>query len=422
MKKAMFDKDWFRLDNAAKIYPAARSSRWNAVFRMAAVMKEEVDPARLQQALEDVIDRFPMFRMTLKKGFFWYYLQYVEKTPRVEEEKDYPCRMIRLNGRDYLFRVLYHAHRISIEVFHSVTDGTGGLAFLKTLLARYIELGGGKIADYQDVLHYEDDPVKEEVDDAFSRYSDKKYGTLSRNEPAAYQVGGQKENDEAVVVTQGEIDFDRLHEVAKSYDCTVNTYLTSIVEYVLMKRQLYDNKTHKPVRVQVPVNLRKFFPSTTLRNFSGFINTQISADDKTFEEVCRETGAFISERINEDYCRKFINSNIAIERNPIVRIIPRALKSVVMKLSFYAVGERCVSCCFSNIGNVKAPAEFYEHVDRIEFIIGSKYISNAMTCVTFDGKTVITFSRTIKDGQLERDFFRMLAEHGIKVRINSNGR
>ena len=44
MKNAMFDKEWFKLDNAAKIYPAARSSRWNAVFRMAVVMKEEVRP------------------------------------------------------------------------------------------------------------------------------------------------------------------------------------------------------------------------------------------------------------------------------------------------------------------------------------------------------------------------------------------
>ena len=73
--------------HAAKIYPAARSSRWNAVFRMSAVMKDEVDPEILQRALDDVIDRFPTFRVTLKKGLFWYYFQYIDEKPKIEKEK-----------------------------------------------------------------------------------------------------------------------------------------------------------------------------------------------------------------------------------------------------------------------------------------------------------------------------------------------
>ena len=107
MKNEMFEREWFRLDNAAKIYPAARSSKWNAVFRMAAVMKDEVNPVLLQQALEDVIDRFPSLKVTLKKGFFWYYFQYLTDTPKVCEESAFPCSMMPITGRDYLFRVQY---------------------------------------------------------------------------------------------------------------------------------------------------------------------------------------------------------------------------------------------------------------------------------------------------------------------------
>ena len=172
MKNAMFEKDWFRLDNAAKIYPAARNSRWNAVFRMSVVMRQPVDPELLQRALEDILDRFPSFQVTLKKGFFWYYFQYVNKRPKVAEEKNYPCQMMRINGRDYMFRVLYYSHRISLEVFHAITDGTGALAFLKTLVLRYCELCGAQVADYGDILHYEDDPTPEEIEDSFSRYVD----------------------------------------------------------------------------------------------------------------------------------------------------------------------------------------------------------------------------------------------------------
>ena len=36
---------WLRLDNAAKVYPAARRRDWTNVFRVSATLKEQVDPA-----------------------------------------------------------------------------------------------------------------------------------------------------------------------------------------------------------------------------------------------------------------------------------------------------------------------------------------------------------------------------------------
>ena len=424
MKNAMFDKEWFKLDNAAKIYPAARSSRWNAVFRMSAVMKEEVNPDLLQQALDDVIDRFPTFRMTLKKGFFWYYFQFVDHKPKIQKETDYPCAMMRLSGRDYVFRVLYHSHRISVEVFHSITDGTGNITFLKTLVMRYCELCGAKIESFGDILHYDDDPTPEEVEDSFSRFIDKSKGTLPRKEPSAYQIKGQKEKRGVLNVTQGRMPFEQLHGVAKSFGCTVNTYLTAVLAYALLKRQLYEKKSSKkPIRVQVPINLRKIFGSETLRNFAGYYNTNLSPEEKTFEEVVKELDAQLKEKITPDYCQKFINSNVSLEKNPIIKVAPRFLKTFFMNMSFYLVGENLMSCTFSNIGNVVTPKELYDYIDRFEFVLGpQKYMNNSMTCASYNGVSVVTFSRTSKDPILERDFFKILTEHGIEVTVNSNRR
>ncbi|MDE6604532.1 MAG: hypothetical protein K2K85_00730 [Clostridia bacterium] len=424
MKNAMFDKEWFKLDNAAKIYPAARSSRWNAVFRMSAVMKEEVNPEILQQALDDVIDRFPTFRMTLKKGFFWYYFQFVEHKPKIQEETDFPCAMMRLTGRDYVFRVLYHSHRISVEVFHSITDGTGNITFLKTLVMRYCELCGAKIENVGDILHYDDDPTPEEVEDSFSRFIDKSKGTLPRKEPSAYQIKGQREKRGVLNVTQGRMPFEQLHSVAKSFGCTVNTYLTAVLAYALLKRQLYEKKAHKkPIRVQVPINLRKIFGSETLRNFAGYYNTNLSPEEMTFEEVVKELDSQLKEKITPDYCQKFINSNVSLEKNPIIKVAPRFLKTLFMNMSFYLVGENLMSCTFSNIGNVVTPKEMYDYIDRFEFVLGpQKYMNNSMTCASYNGVSVVTFSRTSKDPILERDFFKILTEHGIEVTVNNNRR
>ncbi len=425
MKNAMFEKDWFRLDNAAKIYPAARNSRWNAVFRMSVVMRQPVDPELLQRALEDILDRFPSFQVTLKKGFFWYYFQYVNKRPKVAEEKNYPCQMMRINGRDYMFRVLYYSHRISLEVFHAITDGTGALAFLKTLVLRYCELCGAQVADYGDILHYEDDPTPEEIEDSFSRYVDMSKGVQPRGESVAYQVGGQRENIGVLNVTQGSMSLEQLHAAAKTYHCTINTYLASVLAYVLLRRQQYESpgKKKKSIKVQVPINLRKTFPSVTLRNFAGYYNADIAPVEQTFEQICQELGRQIKENISPEYCQKFINSNVSLEQNLIIRLAPRFLKTFVMNLSFYAVGEKLVTCGFSNIGNVTMPPELSAYIDRFEFVLGpQKYVNRAMTCASYDGKTVVTITRTIKDSTLERDFFRMLHSHGIEVTINSNGR
>lgn len=424
MKNAMFDKEWFKLDNAAKIYPAARSSRWNAVFRMSIVLKEEVKPELLQQALDDIIDRFPSFRVTLKKGFFWYYFQFINEKPKIQEEKTYPCSMMRLTGKGYVFRVLYHSHRIAVEVFHSITDGTGNITFLKTLILRYCELCGAEIADVGDLLHYDDDPTPEEVEDSFGRYIDKSKGTLPRKEPVAYQIKGAKEKRGVLNITQGSMPFEQLHATAKSYNCTVNTYLSAVLAYVILNRQLYEKKSKKkPIRIQVPINLRKIFPSVTLRNFAGYYNTTVMPNEQTFEEIVRELDTQLKEKITPDYCQKFINSNVSLEKNPIIRVAPRFLKTLFMNLSFYMVGENLMSCTFSNIGNVVTPKELYDYIDRFEFVLGpQKYMNNAMTAASYNGTTLVTFSRTAKDPILERDFFRVLTEHGIEVTINSNRR
>ncbi len=424
MKNEMFEREWFRLDNAAKIYPAARSSKWNAVFRMAAVMKDEVNPELLQQALEDVIDRFPSLKVTLKKGFFWYYFQYLTDTPKVCEESAFPCSMMPITGRDYLFRVQYYSHRISVEVFHSLTDGTGCMAFLKTLLLRYCELSGAKVEDVGDILHYDDNPVPEEVEDSFSRCIDRSKGVLGRTEPKAYQIKGQKEKRGILNVTHGSMSFEQLHASAKKYGCTVNTYLVAVLTLALLNRQKYEMKSKKlPVRIQVPINLRKIFGSTTLRNFAGYYNTTLPFGEWSFEDIVANLDAQLKDNITPEYCQKFINSNVSLEKNPVIRVAPRFLKTVFMDMSFYLIGESVMSCAFSNIGNVSTPDELKDYIERFEFVLGAqKYMCNSMTCASYNGNTVVTFSRSSKDPILEREFFKILTEHGIEVTVASNRR
>ena len=76
---------WLRLDNAAKIYPAARNNNWSNIFRLSVTLTEAVDRQVLSQALELTVQRIPSIAARLRRGLFWYYLEQVPQAPAIRE-------------------------------------------------------------------------------------------------------------------------------------------------------------------------------------------------------------------------------------------------------------------------------------------------------------------------------------------------
>ena len=135
---------WMRLDNAAKIYPAARSQTWSNVYRLSATLCEPIDVPVMQSALDLTVQRFPSIAARLRRGVFWYYLQQLHSAPKIRPEFSYPLtRMGFSETRQCALRVIVYQNRVAIELFHSLTDGTGALTFLKNLVAEYLQLRYG---------------------------------------------------------------------------------------------------------------------------------------------------------------------------------------------------------------------------------------------------------------------------------------
>lgn len=130
---------WFRLDNAASIYPSAVEKDWNFVYRITATFYEKINPAILQMAVDDIMPRFPSFNVRLCHGFFWNYYERNFSRLKIEREADFPCRPFDLENTDgFLIRILYSDHNIMLEVFHGISDGRGSLYFFNSLIARYL--------------------------------------------------------------------------------------------------------------------------------------------------------------------------------------------------------------------------------------------------------------------------------------------
>ena len=426
MKKIKNTEEWFKLDNASKIYPSSGTARWNAVYRVCAVMKERVDREVLQQALDVVIETFPSYNVILRRGFFWYFLQGATLKPVVTREKDYPCRKFDIMNREPLFRVMYSGNRIMAEFSHCLSDGNASTNFLNTLILKYLHLLGKKV-DRGPLLHYHDAPKEEEFEDSYSRYYDPKGSKSLPENYSAYHLQGAKELKGVVNVTHGEVATDKLLELSHSVGVTLNEYIIGILAYCLYNKRKYDavNKNSKrPISVQYSVDLRHYFPSSTLRMFSGFVNTllkETSAKDMTFEEILQAMATESRERSKKENFQNFINSNFSLERNWIIRAVPLSIKNIIMKIAYYNQADRVSSLIVTNMGKMNVPKEFAEYIDRYELIIGpQKYNNSTMTISSFNNKTVFTFVKTIKNSYLEREFFRFLQEKGLEIFVSGN--
>ena len=166
-------RDWYRLDTAALIFPAIARNDWSNAFRLSATLTEEIDPALLQQAADEMENRFPSFFVTLHKGLFWYYLEKSRRHVTVRPDYAYPLTFMRRRElRRNCLRILFYKNRIAVEFFHAVSDGRGGSVFLCNLVARYLELKYGIDVPKSGMIRtLTEQPAAEELEDSFLKYA-----------------------------------------------------------------------------------------------------------------------------------------------------------------------------------------------------------------------------------------------------------
>lgn len=426
MQKQTAEYKWYRLDNAAKLYPAIMNSKWSAVFRVWAVLGEEVDPLPLQQALDNIMPRVEAFRLRLHRGLFWYYLEPNPKRPLVQEDVAYPCTGMEVYGNSgFLFRVRYYEKRIAVEVFHAISDGYGAMVFLKTLVAEYLRLRyGADIPAENGILDITVTPKPEEMEDAYLKYS--RFGVLrSRRESAAYQIEGRREPADMVHIISGYIPLDRLLAQAKKYGLSLTEYMVSVYIFVLDRHQRAHSRTkrYKEVKVSVPVNMRKFYPTETLRNFSMFVNPGINPNygDFTFEEIASQVHHFLRSELNEKLLNARMAKNVSSERNIITRVMPLFIKKLALTIIFYMVGESRFTSTISNIGKIEIPEQMKPYITQFGMMLGrQRYNAMAAAVASYENELCMTFTSGIGDAEIIKDFFTYLIKAGIPVKIESN--
>ncbi len=418
-------KEWYKLDLSAIVYPTLQRKDFSSVYRLSALMKEEVQPEILQQAVDLSLPRFPTYKAAIRKGVFWRYLEPNNRPgPFVQPDIKNPCMPMpfKANNR-YLIRVYYYGRRISLEAHHSLGDGTGGMAVLQTIIAQYLGLLGHPIKPEGLVMDIQEKPDPEELEDAYMRYANAKVRPPRPQEPT-YRVRGTKEPFYTLNIIDGIMSTKEVLQVAKSYKVTITEYLNAVLIYALLQKQLQENPVKlRPVKIAMPVNLRRFFPSKTLRNFITMIYPGVDPrlGDYTFEEIVEHVHRYMQYYINDKFLRGDITTNAATQSHPLIRVVPLFLKDIVVR-SFYArVQDKNSSAGLTNMGALFVPEQMRPFIERIDICMGQPFSSRTnCAIISFGDVMTINFASSIVEADVEKNFFCKLVQDGIHVKIETN--
>lgn len=402
----IFLSKWYRLDNAAKIFPPSKSKKDPKIFRFSVTLYEEVKVDVLNKALKETLEEYPIFKSILKKGIFWYYLEEVDKKYEVKMEDKSPCSKISHNN---LFEVSVYKNRINLEVDHALTDGTGTLTFLKSLVANYLN----KLYNIKNNEVINEGSIKEIKEDAFKKYKDSNFKKVLKSKKA-YRIKDEKYIDNRLKVIEGIVNIDDIKVKAKELDLTITEYLTSVL---IMAIGSVKNKSKKPIVITIPVNLRKYYPTYTVRNFFSVVNIDFIYNNDSFMDIAKNVKKKFKEKLDKENIKDKMNSMIKLEDIFIVRLIPVFIKDFVLKIACN-IENKYQTMTLSNIGIINMPEVYNKYIDYFSVFTSTSKIQMCMC--SYKDKMVISFSSKFVNSEIEKYFFKFLSNGGIDVIINTN--
>lgn len=416
-----------KLDNAAIVFPSVISAENSSFFRVSATMDAHVDTKRLQKALDTAVLRFPYYRVRLRQGAFWMYLDGMEKFPYIEEDTFYPCLTLKSPRQgDFLFRVLYLKDRITLEISHILTDGFGASVFLRNIVAEYLRVSGYDIpvSENHMIFDMHQEPRDEETLDAFHHFYDPG-GPKEESLPPAYQLHARHEPPGVSRIITGITSMSSILDIVKPLGVSITEYLTAVLIFVYQGVQLEDPhaKVLRPVRINVPANLRRLYPVKTLRNFSLYTTPEIDPNlgHFSFEEILQQVHHYMKKSNTKKYIKQQISRNVGGEINPLVRMIPLPIKSIFLSSMHQKFGESQQTICFSNLGRIELPDQMSDHISRFDFILtGSPSTKSMMSATGYKEKLYISFGRNCVEPIIEREFFLFMQEAGLEFYLESN--
>lgn len=414
---------WYKLDNTAHLFPVIAGENMTNVYRISVELQEDIMPEPLQEALDIVLPKFDVFNVRLRRGVFWFYFEENgKKAPKVHEENTFPCRFIRQNrNRSYMFRVTYYKKRINLEVFHILTDGMGGINFLRELTYQYLRIVHEELRD-DGIDRLSKDTSLNREDSFMQNYKQSKKSGFARQK--AYLIKQEKLSPGELGLMHGKMSIDKLKAAAKNYGASINEYLVAVFAWSIYVECLHTMPSNKPIRIAVPVNLRPYFDSVTTRNFFVVVSAEFWPKEQkrySFEEVLTDIVGNLRSQIQKEHLEDLFSYSVSNQKNKFLRVFPLFLKNIAIKV-VYTQSALANTTTVTNIGNIQVEEAYRDYIESFHaFISASKGQFIKGTICSYKNTLTFTISSLFAETHIQQGIFRKLAEDRVDVTIETNG-
>lgn len=416
---------YYPLDNTAIIHIATRNKTYSNIFRLAVNLAERVDTEILQAALDIITPRFPTIVAGLKALGSKYTVVPITIPLIVKRERESLASFTEEEMNNCAMRVFYGDKSISAEFFHSLTDGHGGLIFFNTLLTQYLCMKHGlPFTDSCLTLNPFEKVNEKEIQDDYSVFA--KRGKSSLAFCPAYKLPGEKRKDNSIQTITGVFDVNELMNLSHEYNTKLTTFLTAVMAQSIFDLQKeYEAKRlkRKPIRIMIPVDLRRRYQSKTLRNFTLYVMPKITCDDYgiSFDKLINKIGTQIKEQNKNEVHSSVMGDYEAKNNSVIINHIPLPLRCFILRCAYNIFGDSSTSITLSNLGKAEFSQEINKYINGVSFFLTPKKKSNYnCSIISFGNKLYISFSSRYIKAELADIFFKKLTDFGITQYSENN--
>lgn len=410
MKNTIFSR--FPVDNASLHFLSQVRKDHTNTFRFTMTLTETICPETLQLAVDRVYRRFPTIIAGFYPGFFHFYQIPAKEPPQVLPDPGILLTMTAEELHTCAYRVYYQEKTIAIEAFHALTDGYGAIASFTTLVAEYLRLKYNiSIPVAHTLINLNEPPTFQELSDAYLTYQEGK--PFLQPNRYAYQLPGRAPHLRSVLISNKTISTDALLTASRRFGVSMTTLLSTVMAQSVMEIQNChaSPKRIKPVRVMVPVDLRRMFPSLTLRNFILYALPTMEPSDLTrpLSERLNKFRDQLKQQIERRRLASIMAYNVRAQESWFFRWIPLSIKRLILRIGNRFFGEVNSSVTVTNLGNVTLPQEMTAYVQRIDVTLTPR-IRSPYNCavIAYNGNLSINISRFCLEPELETVFFRNL--------------
>lgn len=406
---------WRKLDNTAKIFSLDEQKN-NNTFRLSVILKEKVDSIILKSALIETLEIYPSYRVKIKSGFFWSYLESNSKEPTIEEEQEIPCSSINFSkNNDFLFKVTYFNNKINLDVFHVLTDGVGATVFFKEIIYNYLQLKYTLKVDNREIVKdFGTNP------DEYLQNVNKKLGYHGKTKKAF--LIKEKSNMSKNKTYHYILDLEKFKSICKKEEVSITEYLTALYIYAIYKT-VYDKASNKDIVISVPIDLRNHYNVKSFSNFFACMSIEANVFNKnyvSFDKILMQVHKEFKSKLTEDNINKYLARDVKLGTNVLIRLVPLPIKKLFIKYLGKLVNQMATTT-LSNIGSIKIDEPYKKYIDNIIVLVNAGRIQKVKcTICSYENNLTVTINSNLIDSMLEYEFYRLLIKYVGEFKLESN--